>query len=373
MKKKTVKRAWNALIIALLVGAMVWIASRFWHPGVEWTDDAQVCRHITPVHTRVQGFVREVRFEEFQHVRKGDTLLIIDDAEYRLQLAQAEAALRGSRSGSAATAAGIGTTERHVQVAQAGISVASASVAETEAAAEEVRVGMENARKDFERYAALLQKGAVTQQQYDQMKTRYDEATARYNRARAAADAARAGQTQASANRQATAVVLGEQTQRVSQSQAGVSVAEAQLNLARLNLGYTVILAPCDGYVGRKDIHEGQLLQPGQLVVEVVDDAQVWVMAYYRESQMKGISLGAPVTFTADALPGLRFRGTVESISAATGTAMSGLRTDNATGNFVKVEQRIPVRITLAADNNADDVRRLLAGLNVEVEVSPAH
>lgn len=354
--KQLVKRIYNVAVIALLVVAIGWICLRFWHPGrIEWTDDAQVERHITPINTRIQGFIKEIRFEEFQHVNKGDTLIIIEDAEYRLQLAQAEAGVRGSRSGGAAVSASINTTAKNVNVASAGVQVASAGV-------DEARVAMETAKKDYDRYAALLKKDAVTRQQYDNAKARYDDAASRYQ-------AAVARHNQASAARQATAVVQHEQSARLGQSSAGVSVAEAQLNLARLNLSYTVIVATTDGYMGRKEIHEGQLVQPGQQLARIVDDNDVWIMAYYRETQLKHIAVGNKVHFTADALPGINFSGTVEAISAATGSAFSGVRTDNATGNFVKVEQRVPVRIKLDSDNDVQNVKKLQAGLNVITEV----
>lgn len=353
--KRTIKRLYNVAIIALLAAALVWVLSHLWHPGdVEYTDNAQVHRHITPVHTRVQGFIKEIRFTEFQHVKKGDTLVILEDAEYQLQLAQAQAGVKGSRSGSEAISAGIHTTASNVNVASAGVNVARAGV-------EEARSSMENARKEFERYAALLAKGAVTQQQHDNAKTAYENARSRYEQALAQ-------QSQASAAVTATASVKNEQSQRYHQSSAGVSVAEAQLNLARLNLGYTVITATCDGVIGHKTIHEGQLVQPGQLLASIVDDNEVWVVANYRESQMRHIAAGNDVEFTADAIPGVTFKGTVEAISAATGGEYSQIPVDNATGNFVKVEQRVPVRITLSG-NKPQDVRRLLSGLNVETRV----
>ena len=301
---------------------------------MEYTDDAQVWRHITPINARVGGFIKEVRFDDYQHVKKGDTLVIIEDAEFRLALAQAEAHLRGSKSGSSAVTAGMSTTASNVRAASAGI--------------DEARVQMENAEKDYQRFEQLLQKDAVTRQQYDNAKAQYEAAKARYEAAR---------------NRQqATSQVLGEQ------QQAGESVAEAQVNLARLNLSYTVIVATCDGVMGRKDIHVGQLVQPGMQLARIVDDRQVWVIANYRETQLKHIKVGNQVEFTADAVPGVTYQGEVESIAAGTGSAFSPIPVDNATGNFVKVEQRVPVRIKVTTDN-ADDVALLLAGLNVETEV----
>ena len=146
-------------------------------------------------------------------------------------------------------------------------------------------------------------------------------------------------------------------------------MAEAQLNLARLNLSYTVIVATCDGVMGRKDIHEGQLVQPGQMLARIVDDNDVWVVANYRETQMDGITVGKSVNFTADAIPGVVFHGKVQALSAAAGNAYSMIPVDNATGNFVKVEQRVPVRIALTKDNDPKQVALLRAGLNVETKV----
>lgn len=340
--RKLVKRIYNAVIIVVLLVFIGLICSRFIHWGnVEYTDDAQVWRHITPINARVGGFIKEVRFEDYQRVHKGDTLVIIEDSEFRLALAQAEAGLRGSRSSSGAVSAGMTTTHSNMKAASAGI--------------EESRVQMENARKDFERHEQLLAKNAVTRQQYDNAKTQFDAAKARYEAALS--------------RQQATSHVLGEQRQQLGQSTAGESVAQAQVNLAHLNLSYTVIVATCDGVMSRKEINEGQLVQPGQQLARIVDDNQVWVVANYRETQMKHIRVGSKVTFTADAVPGIVYQGMVERIAAGTGSAFSPIPVDNATGNFVKVEQRVPVRIRITSDNSPEDIAKLLAGLNVQTEV----
>lgn len=355
-KRKQIVRAYNILVIVLLVLGVLYVCSRFVHLGSkEYTDNAMVHRNLTPVNTRVQGFIKEIRFKEFQKVKKGDTLVILEDAEFRLALAQAEASLRGQRSGSGAVSASMNTTNRNVTVAREGMRVASAGISEA-------KEGMDNAKRDYDRFAALLPKGAVTPQQYDNAKTRYEQARSRWL-------AAKARLSQASASRNATASITGEQSHRLGQSQAGESVAEAQLRLARLNLSYTVITAPCDGYVGRKNIYVGQLVQPGQLMVNVVDQNSVWVIANYRESQLHHISNGADVTFTCDAIPNVTYKGRVVAISSASGADMDNIPVDNATGNFVKVEQRVPVRIELTNDNKAEDIKRLLSGLNVETEV----
>lgn len=339
--KKTIKRIYNAVVVAILLAGVGYVCSRFVHFGnVEYTDDARVDRHIVPVNSRVQGFIKEIRFEDYSRVRKGDTLVIIDDSEYRLRLAQAEADLERTLSGKSTDAAGLKTIENNVTVFDSGI----------EEAAENLR----NAESDYSRYKALLAKDAVTRQQYDAVQTRYKTAKARYE--------------QALRQRNSASLSRNEQSGRLGQSAAMVDVARSALELARLNLSYTVVVASCDGRIGRRDIHPGQLVQPGQLLARIVDDAGVWVVADYRETQLKHISVGNEVRIKADAIPGKEFRGSVESLSSATGSAWLSSPVNNATGNFVKVEQRVPVRIELTGLDETDR-ERLLAGLNVETEV----
>lgn len=332
---------YNILILCFLVGGLVYVCSRFIHLGnVEYTDNAQVRQHITPVNTRVQGFIKKICFEEFQPVKKGDTLLIIEDAEFKLRVAQAEADLSNALAGRSVTTAGIETTQSNIGVSDASI--------------EEVKVTMENARRELQRYEKLLKEDAVTRQQYDNIKTAYEAAKARYQ--------------QASRAKRSTSLVKNEQTHRLGQNEAAVKLAKANLDLARLNLSYTVITATCDGITGRKNIHGGQLVQPGQAMVDIVDGTDLWVVANYRETQLPNIHEGAEVTMTADAVPGVKYKGVVESISDATGAAFSLIPQDNATGNFVKVEQRIPVRIRLKGNSKAD-MKKLRAGFNVECKV----
>lgn len=340
LTRKTTKRIYNTVILALLAVGLIYVCSRFIHPGVEYTDNAQVRQHITPVNTRVQGFIKKICFEEYQPVRKGDTLLVIEDTEFRLRLAQAEADLANARSGRQATSTGIATTQNNLRVSDAGI--------------EEVRVQMQNAEREWHRYEKLLKQDAVTPQQYDQVHTAYEAIKARYEQLLRA--------------KHSTALTKDEQTHRLEQSEAGIRLAEAAVDLAKLNLSYTVILATCDGVTGRKDIHEGQLVQPGQTMVDIVDGQDLWVIANYRETQLPHIHEGAEVTLTADAVPGITYTGVVESISDATGASFSLIPQDNATGNFVKVEQRVPVRISLKG-NDAEKLKHLRAGLNVECKV----
>lgn len=340
LTRKAKKQIYNTVVIALLAVGLVYVCSRFIHLGVEYTDNAQVRQHITPVNTRVQGFIKKIYFEEYQPVRKGDTLLVIEDTEFRLRLAQAEADLANALSGRRATSTGIATTQNNLRVSDAGI--------------EEVRVQMQNAEREWHRYEKLLEQDAVTPQQYDQVHTAYEAIKARYEQLLRA--------------KQSTALTRDEQTHRLEQNEAGIRLAEAAVDLAKLNLSYTVIVATCDGVTGRKDIHEGQLVQPGQTMVDIVDGQDLWVIANYRETQLPHIHVGSEVMLTADAVPGVTYTGTVESISDATGAAFSLIPQDNATGNFVKVEQRVPVRISLKG-NDVEKLSLLRAGLNVECKV----
>ena len=339
--RKIKKLIYNTIVIALLIIGMAYVCSRFIHLGnVEYTDNAQVKQHITPVNTRVQGFIKKIYFEEYKPVHKGDTLLVIEDSEFKLRLAQAEADLANAQAGQQITHAGIATTQNNIAVNDAGI--------------EEVRVQRANAERELQRYKKLLDKDAVTRQQYDKVKTTYDAINARYE--------------QVLRMKHSTSLTKDEQTHRLGQNEAAIRLAQATVDLARLNLSYTVVIATCDGMTGHKGIHEAQLVQPGQTMVDIVDNSDLWVIANYRETQLPNIKEGANVTFTADAVPGVVYKGVVESISDATGAAFSLIPQDNATGNFVKVEQRIPVRIRLQG-NEADEVHRLRTGFNVECKV----
>lgn len=332
---------YNCIIIACLVVGTTIVIMQFVHLGnVEYTDNARVRQHITPQNTRAQGFIREIRFEEFQRVHKGDTLVIIEDAEFRLRLAQAEADLSRAEQGSKATGSSIQTTEGNIHV--------------TEASIEEARIQMENAQREDKRFEKLLSQDAVTQQQYDNVHTAYLSAKARYE--------------QVERSRAAQHLVKTEQHHHLSAANATLELARAAVDLARLNLSYCYIIATCDGVVGTKDIQEGQLVQPGQTMVSIVDDNEVWVEANFKESQLPHIQVGSRVKMKADAVPDVQYTGTVERISDATGSAFSLLPIDNATGNFVKVEQRVTVRISLDG-NDKKQIEKLRAGYNMECEV----
>ena len=264
------------------------------------------------------------------------------DSEFRFRLAQAEADYQNALSGKTVVTSTIHTTQNNIAVSDASV--------------QEAKIRLDNAGREYNRYKNLLAQDAVTRQQYDAVQTEYAASKARYELLLR--------------QKQSTALVNQEQTRRLEQTDAGIKVAEAALNLARLNLSYTVILAPCDGTTGRKEIQEGQLVQPGQTLVDLVDEKDKWVVANYKETQTAHISEGYKVDIEVDAIPGVVFKGLVKSVSQATGASFSLIPQDNSAGNFVKVEQRIPVRIEFSKDNRLEDMKRLRAGMNVECIVN---
>ena len=342
MRHRSKKILSYTLTLAVTATAAVWIGGKLIHPGrVEFTDNAQVRQQIVPVNSRVQGYIKEIRFEEYQAVKKGDTLVIIDDADMRLRVAQAMADYRNAAAGHSAAG------ER--------VSVASSSMEVSEAAVAEAKVLMENAATEWARHEKLWEQQAVTKQQYDAAKTDYEAKKARYQicqRQYAAASSA-----------------MAESRERAAQNEAGVELAKALLETAQLNLSYTVITAPCNGFTSRKEIQTGQLVQPGQTLLDVVDAADIWITANYKETQLRHIMPGSDVHIKVDAFPHTAFRGKVVSLSKATGASLSLLPQDNSAGNFVKIRQRIPVRIEFSPDNKASDMALLRAGMNVECEV----
>lgn len=342
MKHKSKKIISYIVTLAVIAGAAMWVASRFIHLGnVEFTDNAQVGQQIVPVNSRVQGYIKEIRFKEYEKVKKGDTLVIIDDADLKLNLARARADYQNSL-------AGRGVADRSVASASANVAVSEASIAEA-------KVVMEMAASDYERYKKLLEKDAVTRQQYEAARTDYEAKRARYEMLAKQKSASRS--------------VVEVNRSRIDQTEAGIELAKALVEMAELQLSYTVITAPCDGYTSRKEIQVGQLVQPGQTLLDVVDSTDVWVTANYKETQLRHIEPGSKVEIEVDAIPGVKFSGVVESISTATGSSLSLLPQDNSSGNFVKVRQRIPVRIVFAADNPAKEMAKLRAGMNVECKV----
>lgn len=338
MEKKTFGKA--AAILLLAAGATV-IVTMFTDNGVERTDDAQVEQYISPVNVKVAGYIKEIRFTEHQFVHKGDTILIIDDHEYAIALKQAEAQLMDARSGR--------------KVIGNSVNTASSSATVLDASIEEAELRVEKLERDYRRYSALLEKKASTPVIVEQYKTELDMAKARVSALKRQREAARS--------------TVSEVSRCQENADAAIQRAEAAVDMARLNLSYTVITAPADGYLGRRTIEQGQLVSPGQTITTLIPDSKKWVVANFKETQMARIRPGQKVEITVDAMPGKRFAGTVTAISQATGSKYSMVPTDNSAGNFVKIQQRVPVRIDFNGSLDDTANSRMAAGMMCEIKV----
>lgn len=343
MNKRTKKIGRNIVVIAIILVGLGWVCSRFIHLGrVEYTDNAQIRRNIIPINSRVQGYIQKVCFDDFQFVHKGDTLVVIESSEYRLKVVQAKANYQKGLMENSAMETVISTTANNLTVSDANI--------------EELRIRLNQAKTDFHRYEQLYAQKAVTRQQYDNAKADYEATRAKYD--------------MLVRQKRSTSLVKDEQTQRLEQNQTNIEVAQAAQHLAELNLSYTVIVAPCNGVTSKRAIQEGQLIQPGQTLLSVVDHDSVWVIANYKETQTRHIDEGMPVDIEVDAVPGITYQGRVATLSSATGAQYSIIPQDNSAGNFVKVEQRIPIKIVFTGENRREDMDRLRSGMNVECEVN---
>lgn len=343
MNRKNRKILRNVVVVAIILCGLTWVCSRFVHLGrVEYTDNAQIRRNIIPINSRVQGFIQKVCFDDFQFVHKGDTLVVIERSEYELKVVQARANYQRALMENTAMQTVISTTANNLTVSDANI--------------EELHVRLNQKKTDYLRYEQLYAQKAVTRQQYDNAKADYEAAKAKYD--------------MLVRSKKSTALVKDEQTQRLEQNQTNIDVAKAAQNLAELNLSYTVIVAPCDGVTSRRSIQEGQFIQSGQTLLSLVEYGNVWVIANYKETQTANIREGMPVIIKVDAVPGVEYYGVVESLSNATGAQYSIMPQDNSAGNFVKVEQRIPVKIAFTDRNSRENIDLLRSGMNVECEVN---
>ena len=334
----------NVLVFVVVAFGFYWLIKEYFNVGKEnYTESAQVQEFINPINSRVSGYIKEIKFTEHQAVKKGDTLVVLDEREIKTQLAQAEAAYQNTLAQRQVTSSSVNTVSSNLSVLESNI------------AGQKARLW--NAEQNLKRYKNLLQAEAVTRQQFDQVKTEYDAQRASY-------------QTLLNQKNSAN-LSTSEVRSRIGFNDAEIKRSKAALDMAKINLSYAVIVAPYDGIMGRRLISDGQLLQPGQQVATIVLDGQKWVTANFLESQMPGIEIGKKITMKADALGGQEFEGTVTAISAATGSQYSNVATDNSTGNFVKVQQRIPVRIEFTDKNKKEQIAKLRAGMNMSVTVIP--
>lgn len=342
-KKRSITIVVNSLLILTAVACIAWGISTYFNLDNDlYTNDAQIEEYINPVNTRIAGYIKEVRFTEHQHVKKGDTLVLIDDREYKIQLEQAEAAYLAATASRTVTASSVNTVQSSLGISDANIAAAQAR--------------LWNAEKQYHRYENLLAEGAATQQQFDQVKSEYDALQA---------------QTKALTQQRATtSLSTVETTNRISVNNADIKRTHALLDYAKLNVSYTVITAPYDGVTGRRTIQEGQLLQAGQTILSYIRNDSSWVVANYKETQIARLSIGQKVKLQVDGFKGRELEGVVAAIAEATGSRFSAIPTDNSTGNFIKVQQRIPVRIEFVKNNSsADLLKHFRAGMNVEVRL----
>lgn len=328
------------LIIVLIVGIIFGIKEYIYYHHYDTTDDAQVDGDISPVVARVGGYVKEIRFTDNQFVHAGDTLVVLDDRDYQIKLEQAKAALAAAKSQ-------IGVSQSHVGSVSANVPPAQANVEAAEAKLWKIN-------QDYTRYKNLLEGQAITQAQFDAIQAEKQAAEAEV----------------AAAKKQVAAITsqVGASREQVTATESGIATYEAAIDFAKLQLSYTIITAPVSGIVSKRNIQIGQLVQPGQNMFAIVDNNRIYVTANFKETQLAEMKPGQPVEIDVDAYPDQAFKGHVESFSGATGAKFSLLPPDNATGNFVKVVQRMPVRI--AFDSLSEEWRtKLRPGLSVFVKV----
>jgi membrane fusion protein, multidrug efflux system len=328
-------------IAALTWGIRTWLYSRV-H---ETTDDAYVEGHLVPVLAKVGGYALRVNGVENQHVKEGDTLVVLDDADYRARLAQARADM-------AAAQAAVGM-RGYTGQALAEVHTAEGQSAATDAQIAAAQATSDKAMSDLQRIRLLADQQIVSRQQLDATEATADGARASLIAAQKQAAAAGATVTNAQAG--------------VRLAQARLDAAQAEEDQAALNESYTHILAPVSGVLSRKEVEIGQLVQTGQTLFTVVADTGVWINANFKETQLNDIRVDQSVQFDVDAYGGRTFNGTVESIAAATGAEFALLPPDNATGNFTKVVQRLTVRVR--PTDPPDPIHQLRPGMSVNVHV----
>jgi membrane fusion protein (multidrug efflux system) len=352
-KKKTTKIINMLILVGILIGLFFVVKSYFNIGNDRYTNASQVESFINPINIRVSAYIKEIRFVEHQYVKKGDTLLVLDDREIQTQLGQAEAAYMSAMASRNVADQSIKTVANNVNTAGSNVEVGKANV-------EAVKARLWNAQQNFNRYQNLLKDEAVTGQQFDQIKTDFEAQKAQLEM--------QIAQYQSIINTKATSQLsVNEAQSKLGLNEADIKRTKSALEMAKLNQSYTVITAPHDGIMGRRTVNVGQLLNASQQVATIVDTNNVWITANYRENQMSNVVIGGLATISVDALGGKVYEGKVTAVSGATGARYAAVPVDNSTGNFVKVQQRIPVRIEFTKNNNAEHLKMLRAGMNVEV------
>ncbi len=344
------------LIISSVLGVILLIGIIYFVIGAKYesTDNAQLDADIVSVKTSVSGYVKTIHFKDNEHVKKGQLLITIDDTDLKTRVAQAEAALENSKANLISVQSNSAASNQN-----ADASFLSSSSVEQNINSAKAR--LTKSQEDFKRIENMFNAKAATQSQYDGAKADLEISKAQYegavNQFKSATAQSQGIRSQADA-----------QKAQITLAQAIVKQREAELILAQTQLDYATVEAPCDGIVTRRAIEEGQYITIAQPLCSVIDNIHLWVTANFKETQVKKIKPGQEVEIAVDAFPDIKLKGKIESFIGATGAKFSLLPPDNSTGNFVKIIQRIPVRIELTEyPKESTDI--LLPGLSVFVEV----
>lgn len=321
----------------------------------ETTDDAQIEKNMNPIIPRVTGSIVKVYIKDNDFVKKGDTLFTIDNKDYLVKVEDAEAALLAAQGNYDASKADIQSVTANIAVSDANVQSAGGNI-------ETAKIKLGRAANDFERYNNLYKNHSITKQQYEQALATKQEAESQL----------RILQQQQKASAFQKSVIVAKSAVSDKQTEvaaANIKRAQAMLAATKLNLEYTTVLASIDGQVSKISIQPGQLVQPGQSLFYIINNSEAWVIANFKETQLNKMVIGQKVSIKADAYPDTEFEGTITSFSPATGARFSLLPPDNATGNFVKTIQRLPVKISLNTTNDAEKIKLLRPGMNVDVDV----
>jgi membrane fusion protein (multidrug efflux system) len=345
------------IVLAILVIGGTWFGISKYQHGLkhEETDDAQIEANISPVIPRVAGYVKEIRVKDNQRVKKGDTLLLLDERDLALRVQQAEAALATAQSNYGAAEATTSASKASIASTRAGVSTIDAQI-------EAAKVNLLRATQDYERYANLIKDHSITQQQFE-------VASAAKQSAEKQVQILEQQKNQVSQQTNAVASQSNATSSQIGVAGSIIKQREVEVAQAKLNLSYAVITAQESGLVSKVNVQDGQFIQAGQSLFSIVINQDVWVVANFKETQLAKMATGQKVTIHVDAFPSHSFEATLTSFSPATGSRFALLPPDNSSGNFVKVVQRLPVKIEF--DNNATDtlVKRLRPGMNVSVDV----
>ena len=327
--------------VTLLAALIIWGGMYFLKAyRYEQTNDAQIDAYLSPINAKVGGYISKIYYKDNQQTKKGDTLVVIELDEYRLKRDAALAELMNSRAKLSILAANDVTQIKSIEVIKAQLSGAKAK--------------LDQQQREYERYKNLLANESTTQQKFDNVSASLAINQSDYEQTKASLRVSESKLNDLRAQRSAI--------------DAEIKIKEALLERQELDIKYTVITAPFDGQIGKKTIQEGQLIQPGQTLAFLVNKAEEkWVIANFKETQTSAFNIGQKVSIEVDAFPGEVFTGSIESLSPTTGSRYSLLPPDNATGNFVKIIQRIPVRIKLT--DSRERLGRLSAGMNANVYV----